>query len=273
MAIVLCSKEEADERSLMHYRVGGEKKGRRRWQNKNGSYTPEGYKHYAEMYGWGKRQKSSGEHDAASQKARSSGQDTSSKESETSGTAASAPARSSDANDVRARKAGKLSAKLTAATAGTFAGSAVGMRLASEVASIYHLKAVDFGTQASTMATQTINDVAQKLFAQGQAIQATKGAYLFNSAAEAISILGTAAVAAFGIGAIGMGAVAAYSKARSALQKRKLSKEAEIARIDDEDELKHADEERTMADLLDELNDGQKLAVMLMIESILKDKK
>jgi hypothetical protein len=51
---VLCTKEFADEYSLMHYRRGGEKKGKRRWQNPDGSYTPEGYKHYAEMYGWGK---------------------------------------------------------------------------------------------------------------------------------------------------------------------------------------------------------------------------
>lgn len=50
----LCTKEFADQYSLMHYRRGGEKTGVRRWQNEDGSYTPEGYKHYAEMYGWGK---------------------------------------------------------------------------------------------------------------------------------------------------------------------------------------------------------------------------
>lgn len=50
----LCTKEFADQYSLMHYRRGGEKKGVRRWQNEDGSYTSEGYKHYAEMYGWGK---------------------------------------------------------------------------------------------------------------------------------------------------------------------------------------------------------------------------
>jgi len=52
--VVLCTKEYADEHTLMHYRVGGEKKGVRRWQNENGSYTKAGYEHYAEMYGWNK---------------------------------------------------------------------------------------------------------------------------------------------------------------------------------------------------------------------------
>ena len=50
----LCTKEFADQYSLMHYRRGGEKKGVRRWQNEDGSYTKAGYEHYAEMYGWGK---------------------------------------------------------------------------------------------------------------------------------------------------------------------------------------------------------------------------
>jgi len=51
---ILCTQEWADD-YLMHYRVGGEVKGKRRWQNKDGSLTPEGYKHYAEMYGWSKK--------------------------------------------------------------------------------------------------------------------------------------------------------------------------------------------------------------------------
>lgn len=51
---ILCTKEFADEYSLMHYRRGGEKKGIRRWQNEDGSYTSAGREHYAEMYGWGK---------------------------------------------------------------------------------------------------------------------------------------------------------------------------------------------------------------------------
>ena len=54
--LVLCTKEQS-EAYLMHYRVGGEKKGVRRWQNESGSLTPAGYKHYAEMYGWGKKLK------------------------------------------------------------------------------------------------------------------------------------------------------------------------------------------------------------------------
>lgn len=54
--IVLCTQEQYED-YLMHYRRGGEKKGVRRWQNEDGSLTPEGYKHYAEMYGWGKKLK------------------------------------------------------------------------------------------------------------------------------------------------------------------------------------------------------------------------
>lgn len=57
MNLVLISREEADQQSLMHYRRGGEKKGVRRYQREDGSLTPEGYQHYAEMYGWGKGRK------------------------------------------------------------------------------------------------------------------------------------------------------------------------------------------------------------------------
>ena len=40
---------------LMHHGVKGQKHGVRQWQNKDGSYTPEGYQHYKEMYGWGEK--------------------------------------------------------------------------------------------------------------------------------------------------------------------------------------------------------------------------
>lgn len=59
----LIPKDLADSSFLMHYRVGGEKKGVRRWQNKDGSFTPEGYQHYKEMYGWGDRIKGSVDRD------------------------------------------------------------------------------------------------------------------------------------------------------------------------------------------------------------------
>lgn len=55
MNLVLISSEEADQRSLMHYRTKGSKNGERRYQNEDGSLTPLGYMHYAAMYGWGKR--------------------------------------------------------------------------------------------------------------------------------------------------------------------------------------------------------------------------
>lgn len=52
---VLCTAEQLDNYYLMHYRRGGERKGVRRYQDENGNYTPLGYRHYAEMYGWNKR--------------------------------------------------------------------------------------------------------------------------------------------------------------------------------------------------------------------------
>lgn len=57
MSMILVSKEMTNGRALVHYRVGGEKKGVRRYQYKDGSLTPEGYKHYKEMYGWGDQKK------------------------------------------------------------------------------------------------------------------------------------------------------------------------------------------------------------------------
>lgn len=54
MNLILVSREEADQRSLMHYRTKGSKNGERRYQRENGSLTPLGYMHYAAMYGWGK---------------------------------------------------------------------------------------------------------------------------------------------------------------------------------------------------------------------------
>lgn len=54
---VLCTKEFADEYSLMHYRTRGSRNGFRRFQREDGSYTQEGYQHYKEMYGWGDRPK------------------------------------------------------------------------------------------------------------------------------------------------------------------------------------------------------------------------
>jgi hypothetical protein len=46
MDIILCTKEFADEHSLMHYRTKGSRNGFRRYQNEDGSLTAEGYRHY-----------------------------------------------------------------------------------------------------------------------------------------------------------------------------------------------------------------------------------
>ena len=66
MPLYLVTKEYADEHTLMHHRTRGSKNGIRRWQNKDGSYTPEGYKHYSEMYGWGTRKANAKEQDSES---------------------------------------------------------------------------------------------------------------------------------------------------------------------------------------------------------------
>lgn len=55
--ICLIGKEHVGSYYLMHHGIKGQKHGIRRWQNEDGSYTPEGYQHYKEMYGWGERKK------------------------------------------------------------------------------------------------------------------------------------------------------------------------------------------------------------------------
>lgn len=55
--LTLISKEYEGSSYLMHYRTKGSKNGVRRWQHEDGSYTSEGYQHYAEMYGWGKNKR------------------------------------------------------------------------------------------------------------------------------------------------------------------------------------------------------------------------
>lgn len=56
MPLYLVTKEYADEHTLMHYRTKGSKNGVRRYQNEDGSLTPEGYIHY----GVGKGRQSGG---------------------------------------------------------------------------------------------------------------------------------------------------------------------------------------------------------------------
>lgn len=52
---VICTQEMADDYYLMHYRTKGSRNGIRRFQDENGRLTDEGYRHYAEMYGWNKK--------------------------------------------------------------------------------------------------------------------------------------------------------------------------------------------------------------------------
>lgn len=53
MNLILVANETPDQQTLMHWRTKGSKNGVRRYQNLDGSLTPEGYQHYKEMYGWG----------------------------------------------------------------------------------------------------------------------------------------------------------------------------------------------------------------------------
>ena len=46
MSLVLVTREDLENRSLAHYRTPGSKNGIRRWQNEDGSLTPEGRIHY-----------------------------------------------------------------------------------------------------------------------------------------------------------------------------------------------------------------------------------
>lgn len=52
---ILCTQEMANDYYLMHYRTKGSRNGYRRYQDENGRLTEEGYRHYAEMYGWNKK--------------------------------------------------------------------------------------------------------------------------------------------------------------------------------------------------------------------------
>ena len=66
--VVLCTEDEVE--ILMHYGIKGQKHGERRWQNPDGSLTPEGYIHYG--IGQGNKHKAKAEKlDAKVQKAQS----------------------------------------------------------------------------------------------------------------------------------------------------------------------------------------------------------
>lgn len=52
MNLILVTREEADQQSLMHYRTKGSKNGQRLYQYENGRLTPLGRIHYGAMYGW-----------------------------------------------------------------------------------------------------------------------------------------------------------------------------------------------------------------------------
>ena len=240
---ILCTSEQLDDCYLMHYRRGGEKKGVRNWQNADGSYKPGGYEHYAEMYGWGKGRNNPGRQ--------------SSKNSKTE-----KPGATEDQKKIRNNVS--AAARLGSAAVGTFGAAAVGTRLASIAASRHHLASV-----IQRMDAKKISDVATRLYTMALSLREAKIAEAFSHVADVTSVLGTAAVVAFGIGAISYGAIAAYVKIRSTLAKRKF--ESDTAK---DKELKHAgDEPATYADILDSMNDDQKLAVIEYLDVVLKQNK
>lgn len=236
MRLTLCSKADQPDHSLMHYRVGGEKKGRRRWQNKDGSYTPEGYQHYAEMYGWSKREKKQ------FQEADKQGQ--------------------------KAKAQGKTAAKLGLASIGTGAGTVMGLQaLARGINERAVMAFVKASSVVSGMGSaddpQTWNNFLQNGMKKLEASRLLNSAHNMDVAADWLNVIGPAAVGALGLGAITVGGIAAYNKIRSSLIKKKLTS------IEDDSakDIRHADED-TMAFILDSLTDKQKLAVIVMLDQI-----
>lgn len=247
MAVYLMSNAE-EENSLMHYRRGGEKKGVRNWQNKDGSYTPAGYRHYAEMYGWGKRKKgSNSKHSDKQKKSNDFNLDKGHKNT-------SPEQQSGEKND--SAKIAKTSGKFAIGSAASFYTAAVATRFASCLARSHHLASI-----AKTIDSRTIADQATQLMTKVQAFHDAKLAEAFSHVADVTSVLGTAAVVACGVGALGYGAVAAYMKVRETLNRKRSKK----------DQLEHgsSDEIDQMA-ILDSLDDEIKLAIMLMIDENLK---
>lgn len=232
MDIVLCTREEA-ENSLSHHGVKGQKHGVRRWQNKNGSYTSEGYKHYAEMYGWGKKKD---------------------------------PTQLDKEAKENIKNAGEV-AKITVATAAPVVGTMMvtkAMQTAQlAAANAHHIKVAH---------AQLMGNIEEILWHGSKANEFEKLAQLFGDTTTMVGALGGLVVAGLAIGTVSFAAASAYKKVRSALEKRKINKRI----VDDalKNAVKHSDDDEDVsaADILDSMSDEQKLAVVMVIDTMLKAK-
>lgn len=229
MDIILCSVDQAN-RYLSHHGIKGQKRGVRRWQNEDGSYTSEGYQHYAEMYGWGKRK---------------------------------TPAHL----DKQAKKYGMMAEEGVAKTA------VVGGTGAA-VAGATYLSSVATKVVSNALANSTPSSIVTEVQYLLRAAHLNSVAKEIEDFAVFTGRIGEVATAACLAGTITIASIAAYFKVRSALQKRKLNKmiaNDALKKYASESTVKHSDDgELTGADVLDSLSDEQKLAVLMMIDEILK---
>lgn len=232
MDIILCTREEA-ENSLSHHGVKGQKHGVRRWQNKNGSYTSEGYKHYAEMYGWGKKKD---------------------------------PTQLDKEAKENIKNAGEV-AKITAATA----APVVGTMMVTKAMQTAQLAAAN-AHRIKVAHAQLMGNIDAILYHGSKANEFEKLARLFGDTTTMVGALGGLVVAGLAVGAVSFAAASGYKKVRSALEKRKINKRI----VDDalKNAVKHSDDDSDVsaADVLDSMSDEQKLAVVMVIDTMLKAK-
>ena len=338
--------KHGDSDYLMHYRVGGEKKGVRRWQNKDGSYTSEGYQHYADMYGWGEKKDKQPSKATISEKEyqdiiRQNKSDDEEYEKEKAEALSGSPTLSTRSY-YKALDAGRSSSRATLernaghekesdfyaqkaeqelkeskqleeeANAQMSYESAqkevqkIGQKAKSKVHSmIAKAMAIGGGGTAlqaaySMMKYNEASGIRQMLVGlssgvsgnasgisnaikQAQAVVNYSGDFLRNgmdmiskiangsdavrvlagSQANAVAVLGTAGVAALGAGVIGSAAVASYCGIRYAVKKHKLKKQI----------VEHADESEIDGSDIDALDDSVKLAILMILDEIMKQSK
>ena len=267
--------KQGDSDYLMHYRVGGEKKGVRRWQNKDGSYTPEGYQHYADMYGWG----------AASNKA----VDDFLKGKVRNGTADQTKSETSEEHEkayqAARKEVQKIGQKAKDKVRGMIAKAKIIGVGGAAVQAAYSVMKFN---EASGL-RQTLIGVSSGVAFGGSQIQNTikqaralvnySGDFLRNGAdmigkiaqgsdavrvlagsqANAVAVLGTAGVAALGAGIISSAAVASYCGIRYAVKKHQLKKNA-VEHADDYEMIDESD--------IDSLDDSVKLALLMVLDAI-----
>ena len=245
-----------EQNSLRHYRVGGEKKGVRRWQNEDRTLTPAGREHYAEMYGWGKKDEAKGE-PVRSSKSGKTETDHNSVRKEL--------ATDVMENDQKTRKSAKISAKLFGGSAGTFA---------TTWALFEGGKAFK---QAMYDADKFISNLPTDSSALGRAISKLAYGGTLRQIGRTVKNITTSrlmtdigAVLGLAAGAITVAGVAAFYKIRSSLGKRKIAKDV----LDEvKTDIKHSDDELTYNEVFDSMTDQQKFIVIYLIDQALKYQK